>query len=107
MALTAFEIEDIAVRAAIRASKEAVAEFALTPEGAQQLVADTVKQTLIQLGIDSANPLEMQKDFQHLRQWRRAGDDLRSKGMIALLTIFIAGIISLILAGAKNWFAGP
>ena len=95
------EIEAIAGRAA-REAAQAVAEA--QTEKLKEIVAESVRATLIQLGIEHANPIEMQKDFQHLRSWRQAGEDLRTKGIAALLGIFIAGAISLILVGMKEWF---
>lgn len=119
MNLTPEQIEDIATRAATRAASAAVESAArLAAERAvessklsrddiealtRQTVKDTVTQTLVQLGMDQQNPLEMQRDFQHLRQWRRAGEDMRSKGLMAILTIFITGVISLLVVGLRDW----
>jgi len=89
------QIQEIANRAA-----KAVIE--------REVVAEAVRQTLIQLGIDSQNPIEMQKDFQHLRQWRKAGEDLRSKSILSILTLLLAGVVSLALLGVREWFkTGP
>lgn len=120
MSLTPEQVEDIAVVAASRAARDAAhaaveeaakkaAEQAaqkasMTKEEASTLVAEAVRQTLLQLGVDSTNPLEMQRDFQHLRQWRRAGEDLRGKGMFVLMSIFISGLVGLIVVGIKEWF---
>ncbi|MFA7063736.1 MAG: hypothetical protein WC132_06330 [Methanomethylophilus sp.] len=68
------------------------------------VVAEAVKQTLVQLGVDTSDPLAMQRDFQHLRQWRESGEDLKRKGTLALLGIFLSGLASLILLGIKEWF---
>lgn len=84
--------------AAARAAAKALA----SPEVAE-LVATTVRQTLIQLGIDATNPLEMQRDFQHLREWREAGRELKHKGMMALLGIVLSGAAALLLLGVKHW----
>ena len=55
------------------------------------------------LGTDSGNPLEMQKDFQHLREWRTAGTELKRKGMVALLGIFFSGLAGLLVLGFREW----
>lgn len=109
MALTPKEIEELAVAAAIRAAKSEVEEAAarkvtLTPEEVSHMVAEAVRQTLLQMGIDTSNPLAMQRDFQHLRQWRESGEDLKRKGTVVLLGIFFSGLVSLILLGLKEWF---
>lgn len=101
MPLTPAEVENIAVSAA----KKAAAEVALSREEVQHLVSEAVKQTLIQLGVDASNPIEMQRDFQHLREWRTAGEDLKRKGMLTLLGIFVTGLASLGLLGLREWLA--
>jgi hypothetical protein len=99
MSITDEQIQEIANRAA---------KAALDKEEMAEVVAEAVKQTLIQLGIDSQNPIEMQKDFQHLRQWRKAGEDLRSKSMLVLLGLVLTGLTSLALLGIREWFkTGP
>lgn len=77
----------------------------MTREEAAAFVAEAVRQTLLQLGVDATDPMEMQRDFQHLRQWRKAGEDLRSKGRLALLGIFLSGLVSLVAVGIKEWFS--
>ena len=116
MALTPKEIEELAVAAAIRAAKSEVEEAAeraaeaaarkvtLTPEEVSHMVAEAVRQTLLQMGIDTSNPIAMQRDFQHLRQWRESGEDLKRKGTVALLGIFLSGLVTLFLLGLKEWF---
>lgn len=68
----------------------------------KHIVAEAVKQTLIQIGIDAQNPLEMQQDFQHLRSWRESTESLKQKGLLTILGIFIAGGIGLMVAGFKS-----
>lgn len=75
----------------------------MTRDELRELIAETVRETLTQMGADPAHPLEMQRDFQHLRQWRRAGEDLRSKGTLALLGIFLSGVAGLIAVGFRDW----
>jgi SpoVK/Ycf46/Vps4 family AAA+-type ATPase len=112
MPLTPEQIEDIAVAAATRAAKQSVEDaakraaeaVAMSRAELNSVVAEAVKQTLIQLGVDTSDPLAMQRDFQHLRQWRESGEDLKRKGTIALLGIFLSGLASLILLGIKEWF---
>ena len=72
-------------------------------ENSRELIITTVHHTLTQLGVDSGDPLEMQRDFQHLREWRRAGEDIRSKAGLALITLIVGGIVSLLVIGFKHW----
>lgn len=69
----------------------------------EHIVARTVRHTLTELGIDLRNPLEMQSDFQYLRQWRKAGDEIRRKGRVGAMSFFVSGAIALILLGVKVW----
>ena len=95
------EIEALAGRVAREAAQTVLDAQA---DRYKEIVDQSVKATLIQLGIEHANPIEMQKDFQHLRSWRQAGDELRNKGMLALLGIFLSGVIGLVAVGVKEWF---
>lgn len=112
MPLTPEQVEQIAVAAATRAATRAVEsaadraaeKVAMSHAELNGVVAEAVKQTLIQLGVDTSDPLAMQRDFQHLRQWRESGEDLKRKGTLALLGIFFSGLVSLILLGLKEWF---
>jgi len=117
MSLTPKEIEELAVSAATRAAKAEVEEAAeraaeaaarkvtLTPDEVSHMVAEAVRQTLIQMGIDMSDPLAMQRDFQHLRQWRESGEDLKKKGTVALLGIFLSGLGTLVLLGLKEFLS--
>ncbi len=112
MPLTPEQVERIAVSAATRAATQAVEnaadraaeKVAMSRVELNSVVAEAVKQTLIQLGVDTSDPLAMQRDFQHLRQWRESGEDLKRKGTLALLGIFLSGLVTLLLLGLKEWF---
>lgn len=112
MPLTPEQVEQIAVSAATRAATQAVENaadraaenVAMSHAELNSVVAEAVKQTLMQLGVDTSDPFAMQRDFQHLRQWRESGEDLKRKGTVALLGIFFSGLVSLILMGIIWWF---
>lgn len=97
MNLTPQQVEELAESAARRAIQTAFAP---------DVIAEAVRQTLIQLGVDAENPLEMQRDFQHLRQWRKAEAELKSKGLIALVGILVSGFAALLLLGLRSWIKG-
>lgn len=63
------------------------------------IVAKAVKETLIQLGVDASKPLEMQKDFQHLRSWRESTDSIKSKGLLAAIAFIVVGALGLMWSG--------
>lgn len=80
----------------------------LTPEQKEELqalVVESVKQTLIQLGISSHDPLEMQKDMQHLREWRKSMENVKKKGFMAAITIAVSGMCAMLWIGFKELVA--
>lgn len=68
------------------------------------LISDSVKQTLIQLGIASTDPIEMQKDMLHLREWRKSMDSIKSKSVLTLITIAVTGSAAAFWIGIKDLF---
>lgn len=90
----------------------------------QKLVHETSKATvhemLTQMGVDTKNPLEMQadmmalrelrkmytdvevqQDMAHLREWRQNMQRIKTKGMLTVLGITLAGAISMFWMGFK------
>jgi len=84
------------------AAKEAAHEATLGDQEIHTLVKQTVQQTLMQLGVNSENPIEMQKDFQHLREWRNSMQSIKQKGVLTLTAISISGIIAAFWIGFKE-----
>jgi hypothetical protein len=77
----------------------------LTPvqkEELRVLVAESVKQTLIQMGIASSDPIEMQKDMLHLREWRKSMETVKSKSVLTLITIALTGSAAALWVGIKE-----
>lgn len=71
----------------------------LTRDELKVCVREGVTEALIMLGVEADQPLEMQKDFQHLRDWRRASESARKMGMKSVITIMIAGAFGLLWLG--------
>ena len=46
--------------------------------------------------------MEMQRDLQYLRQWRIAGEEIRNKGLAAVVAVILTGICGLIWATVKG-----
>lgn len=81
-----------------------VDERTLSKEEMQAIVREAVHQTLIQMGVDTTSPLEMQRDFQHLRDWRMAQEAIKRKGYLTMVSIFVTGITALLWIGFKDFF---
>ena len=71
-------------------------------EKQRELIKETVHETLLSLGLEIDDPIKMQKDFQHLREWREASESLKSHGLTTLVGILLAGMIGAIWIGIKN-----
>ena len=72
-----------------------------TPDELREIISSTVKQTLLTLGMDTTDPIKLQRDFQHLREWRESTEILKKNGMIAIITIVVAGAATAFWMGVK------
>lgn len=89
---------------------------------AEQVAANVVNEMLLKMGVDHSKPLEMQHDFQalrevrvlltdkefqadlsHLRKWRQTMESGTSKGALTIVTMMLSGIAALIVLGFKAW----
>lgn len=68
-----------------------------------KIVADSVKQTLLQLGLDATNPIETQADMKYLRDWRTSVESLRSKSFWAVVSTLLLGLMGLLYIGLQDW----
>ena len=76
----------------------------LTESQLRTLIEQTIVQTLTTIGVEATDPHKMQKDFIHLREMRESGEAMKKKTQLTLLGIFIAGAISAIVVGVKEYF---
>jgi len=74
----------------------------VTLEDLRVVTREAVEQTLMTLGVDVQNPLQMQQDFARLREWRLAMDGVRRRGLKAVSGLLISGLIAAILLGLKE-----
>lgn len=68
----------------------------MTEAEIRKIVAETVKETLMRIGVEADNPLEVQKDMQHLRAWRESVATVKRQSIITAIGIITAGILGLI-----------
>ncbi len=78
----------------------------LTESQIEDLVTKAVRKTLTEIGVDVEKPLEMQGDFQFLRGWRTATEEVKRHGLKAAVTVFVTGALGLVwtafhLGGSK------
>lgn len=76
--------------------------LSITKADVEEVVRKTVQETFLQLGVASDNPLEMQKDMQHLRRWRESVESIQSKGVLAMVTVLVSGVLAAFWVGFKE-----
>lgn len=69
---------------------------------AEEAATKAVKKTLIELGIQHTDPLEMQADFLHLRHWRTVTEKAASKFILTTIGIITVGTIAAFWLGLKQ-----
>lgn len=76
----------------------------LTPEEARALIREAVRETFLMLGVKVDDPIEVQKDFQHLRDWRQTTESIKSKSITTVLGLMVAGAVGAFWVGFKDLF---
>ena len=75
----------------------------LTPEEARALICEAVRETFLMLGVKVDDPIEVQKDFQHLREWRSTTESIKSKGLLTVMGILVSGMLAALWVGIKEF----
>ena len=79
---------------------------AVLREVAEQAAKEAVRGMLVQLGIDPDKPIEAQRDFQHLRDWRKAVETIRAIGLKTIVGIIITGALGALWVGFRQKLGG-
>lgn len=75
--------------------------FQLTQGEIEGMMTSAVDRAFVRLGIDASDPLEMQRDFQHLRDWRMASSSAKRYGIMAILGVLITGTLGALWLGIR------
>jgi hypothetical protein len=78
----------------------------LPKEEIRQIVSDGVQDAFVKMGIQVDDPLEMQRDFQHLREWRQSLEQVRQKSIMAAVGLVVAGALSVAWMGVRAVLSG-
>lgn len=78
----------------------------LTPDEARALIREAVRETFLMLGVRVDDPIEVQKDFQHLREWRSTTESVKAKGLLALVGIIVSGLAAAVWLGVRELLGG-
>ena len=61
---------------------------------AERAACKTIDKFFTRIGVEVDEPLEMQKDFAHLRRWRRSVETVQSTSLKVVVTTFVTGLIA-------------
>lgn len=71
---------------------------------ADEVVLRTISTILTSFGIDEEDRTELRRDFDHLRRWRRASEQIERAGWKAIITVMVTGFCGLIWLGIQTKF---
>lgn len=74
----------------------------MTEADIKRIVSSTVAETLLTLGIDADDPIEFQRDMQHLRQWRESMATVKRQSLMTAVGILVAGFLGLLWMAIKG-----
>lgn len=97
------EFSEKALRAIVR---EEVAKSVPQPIELDAVVRTSVHETLISLGIDASDPIEIQKDFAFLTEMRSAHSKVRTRGMMMMVGLVLTSIATATWLGLKELLSG-
>lgn len=75
----------------------------ITTDLVEAIATRAVKQAFRDIGIDDGNAFEMRKDMAHLREWRLTCEGVKARGVLAVMSLMITGVVALIILGFRQW----
>jgi hypothetical protein len=67
----------------------------------QDVVRAAVQETLITMGMDVSDPLQLQQDMAFLRDLRRASDTVKTRGILVVVGLMVTAIVGAAWLGIK------
>lgn len=68
----------------------------MTETEIKTIVRETVKETLLGLGVDTDDPTEVQQDWAFLRKWRKNSEAVKQQGLVAGAIAVLVGLLGLV-----------
>lgn len=65
------------------------------------VVLKTIATILTSFGIEEEDRVELRRDFQHLRRWRKSVEQAQSYTFKAVITIIVTGFVGAVWLGIK------
>lgn len=101
--LAAERAEDIVDVAASKAAAIlAVHSEERTEAIAERAAAKAIDGFFIRLGVDTSDPIAMQKDFAALRSFRESVELVKKRGLITAVTIVVTGVMAVLWAALNH-----
>jgi hypothetical protein len=77
-------------------------QIQISREEIKALISEGVQDAFTKMGVDVSNPIEMQKDMRHLRDWRVASDNVKKRGLLTFVTIIVVAAVGAVWVGIKD-----
>ena len=101
--LAASRAEDIVCVAAAKAEAILAAHAEDRTEAiAERAACKAIDGFFIRLGVDTRDPIAMQKDFATLRSFRESVELVKKRGLITAVTIVVTGVAAVLWAALTN-----
>ena len=71
-------------------------------EIAREAAREAVQELLTELGVDHRDPLEMQRDFQFLRDLRAGSEAVKRRSVLTLVGIVITAAVAALVLGIRQ-----
>jgi hypothetical protein len=69
----------------------------------RETVQETVKTTLTEIGMDTRDPIQLQRDMSFLRDLRRARDSASAKALAVGVGILVTAALGALVLGVRDW----
>ena len=73
-------------------------------EELKEVVKEAMIETLVGLGIQASDPMEMQRDHQFLREIRLTAEKVKTKGILVSVGVLVTGLLGLLGIWIKSFF---
>jgi hypothetical protein len=67
----------------------------------KDIVEETVRLTLLELGISKDDHHELKADFAHLRRWRKSVEQAQNYSIKVVITTIVGGLLGALWMGIK------
>lgn len=68
----------------------------MTDQEIRTIVRQTVHETLQSIGIDTADPIKAQRNFQFLTSWRESADAIKRQAVTTTIIVLVTGALALV-----------